>query len=373
MSDNYLIIKSLKCFSYQEIPFRNLTVLAGSNSVGKSSVIQALLLLRLAYEKAISGANKIPLNGDYALGLGNTFNIIGRKEPSENISIAFTSNGINKQARLFADIKEAQVFLRIDEPEVPLAFQDVIPYHPILRPDFHYLNAERLGPRPFYNVTDSGRNVGYRGENTISLLSSSTVRTPEFDVTEEKRFPKTENSRLLYQVEFWMGYIIPGVKINPKKILETNQSFIQYGGSSPYNVGFGISYVLPIIVAGLIARRGEMFVVENPEAHLHPSGQSRIGKFIAMVASSGVTVVVETHSEHVINGIRIAALEQSISHKDVVINFFCSSDKVDSFQPEIKSIFLNDNADLDSWPKGFFDQQQEDIARIFKLRKQNKK
>ena len=126
--------------------------------------------------------------------------------------------------------------------------------------------------------------------------------------------------------------------------------------------------MLPVITAGLLAREGEMFIVENPEAHLHPSGQSRIGQFLARVAASGVHVVIETHSEHVINGIRLASLKKEINHGDVVINFF--SKEEDEYQPNIDSIFLNAYADLEKWPKGFFDQQQQDIGEIFRLRKE---
>lgn len=360
---NILDIKGFKCFVSQEIPMRPLTVLAGSNSVGKSSVIQSLLLLRLAHEKASAGISKIPLNGEYALGLGNSFNVISRQQPSSTISILFSYKGIHERAELFADIKEAQVFLKIEKPDVPRVWHDAIPNHPVLKPDFHYLNAERLGPRPFYSVADSGRSVGSQGENTISLLSSSAAETPEYDVAKEKRFPDTENPRLRRQVEWWVNHIIPGISIDLRKVLETNVSYIQYDGASPHNVGFGISYVLPIIVAGLIARNGEMLIVENPEAHLHPSGQSRIGRFLAQIASSGVQVIIETHSEHVINGIRIASLDGTINHDQIIINFFSKHEKK---EVTIKSIDINSTGNLTNYPRGFFDQQQVDFAEIVK-------
>jgi len=370
MEANTLMIVGFKCFDEQEILFRKLTVLAGGNSVGKSSVIQSLLLLRLAYEKYKAGTNKVPLNGEYALGLGNSFDVVARQSRySESMIIQFSYGKELYTVDFLPDEKEAQVFVKA-EIDTDHLTED---HHPITRMNFHYLNAERLGPRTVHQVADIGRNVGSRGEHTIALLSSSAVNTPEYDVSAERMYPDTKNPRLLSQVGFWMNDIIPGIDINSRKVRETNQAIVQYGGAMPFNVGFGISYVLPIVVSGLIASKGEMLIVENPEAHLHPSGQSRIGRFLAAVANAGVEVVIETHSEHVINGIRVAALNGQVSHDQVSINFFSAPEGPDGFQPEVRNILLNENADLDHWPKGFFDQQQEDIARIFKLRKQNRR
>lgn len=370
--ENELLIVGFKCFDEQAVLFKRLTVLAGGNSVGKSSVVQSLLLLRLAYEKRKAGIDKIPLNGEYALRLGNSFDVIARQTSASGgtMIIQFTHQGEYKGAEFLADEKEAQVFLTTDDTYGNVEAGGA---HPITRENFHYLNAERLGPRSVYQVSDIGRSVGSQGEHTIALLSSSAANTPEYDVAAAKMYPETKSPRLLSQAGFWMNDVIPGIEISPKKILETNQAIVQYGGAMPFNVGFGISYVLPIVVSGLIAQKGDMLIVENPEAHLHPSGQSRIGRFLAVVAAAGVEVVVETHSEHVINGIRVAALKEQILPSQVSINFFSAADGPETSQPVIRNLSLNENADLDYWPKGFFDQQQEDIAQIFKLRKQKRK
>jgi predicted ATPase len=108
-------------------------------------------------------------------------------------------------------------------------------------------------------------------------------------------------------------------------------------------------------------------IVENPEAHLHPSAQSKIGKFLAMVANSDVNVIVETHSDHFINGIQIATAMNEISTDLVTINFFSQDDN--STQPKIDSISINDKGELSEWPKGFFDQTQIDFVQLFKIRK----
>jgi predicted ATPase len=133
------------------------------------------------------------------------------------------------------------------------------------------------------------------------------------------------------------------------------------------NLGFGISYILPIIATGLTAKAGCYFVVENPEAHLHPSAQSRIGRFLAMVASSGVNVIIETHSDHLVNGIQIGVAEKKINNEAVTINYFSHKEK--SIQPDVQPISITDKGELSDWPSGFFDQTQIDFAELFNLRK----
>ena len=92
---------------------------------------------------------------------------------------------------------------------------------------------------------------------------------------------------------------------------------------SPVHTGFGLTQVLPIVVAALSADEGDILLVENPEVHLHPAGQALMGQFLAKVALAGVQVIVETHSDHILNGVRVAvASKQLLGANDVAIHFF---------------------------------------------------
>ena len=79
---------------------------------------------------------------------------------------------------------------------------------------------------------------------------------------------------------------------------------------------------MPILVNGLVAQKGSIFIVENPEAHLHPKAQSNIGLFLGYLAMQGLNVVIETHSEHVINGIRKILINRDFDLGEVNILFF---------------------------------------------------
>ena len=173
-----------------------------------------------------------------------------------------------------------------------------------------------------------------------------------------------------------MDYIIPGIEMNANDVtdlrisrLSLQQPALDTGFLSPYNFGFGISYVLPIILTGLMAEEGSVFLVENPEAHLHPKGQSHIGYFLAVMALAGIQVVVETHSEHVLNGIRIAALKNGMKPEDISINFFSVNTWGMDAKHQVENIKLNHRMDLETWPEGFLDQEEEDLRTLRELRR----
>ena len=191
-----------------------------------------------------------------------------------------------------------------------------------------------------------------------SLLHPSTVNSP---------LPPTLGS----QSEAWLSSIVHPTRVRSTWLPQASAAALQFRDldvtadwARPANVGFGLTYSLPIIVAALGSTPGAaVFIVENPEAHLHPKAQSEIGKFLVRVAASGVQTIVETHSDHVLNGVRIAvAAERLLSADDVAIHFFGAAGG------EVTEITLSDNGGLSVWPPGFFDQAMEDLATVSRIR-----
>lgn len=375
-----LLIQNFKCFQDVTIPINALTVMAGANGNGKSTTIQALLFLRKTIEENckvfegyyITGKlelySKIGLNNNFMLMLGNSSNILNRQSSNNNILLGVFSDK-NHEVRVNYIADESVTQLYIEAETISPSVADKIP---ILQKEFYYLNAERVGPRVNQNITFFDfLNVGFQGEYTAQVIAEAYYQT---QVDELRKFQNVKSSRLEQQINAWLNEIIPGVSVTAKQSIETLTAQIQvenqYTKGDPTlatNIGFGISYVLPIIATGLIAVRGSYMIVENPEAHLHPSAQSKIGRFLSMVAQSGVNVIVETHSDHVINGIQIAAAKNEIENNSVIINFFSQIE--DNPQPMIENISINEKGELSKWPKGFFDQTQVDFAELFKIRK----
>jgi predicted ATPase len=175
-----------------------------------------------------------------------------------------------------------------------------------------------------------------------------------------------------------MQDLVPGIEIRVQSFPSLSATAIRLRKTGlttewlrPQNIGFGVSYVLPIIVAGLVAAPGGMLIVENPEAHLHPAGQSLVAQFLGRVASMGVQVIMETHSDHVINGLRLASVgdHHPLQPRDVRILHFRSNTRPDNNQPLVQSIGLTERGGLTSAPEGFFDQSEKDLAGILENRR----
>lgn len=358
-------LRNFKRFRTVDLRLRPMTVLTGLNGTGKSTSIQALLLARQVAEKP--GTSVVQLNGPYGLALGDSQDVL----------------------RFDAESDEIEVNLQCTDAEYDYGFTSPGERYPHLHvtrrpknppaeligtgPGFVYLMAERLGPRDLLSVTSVETaliGVGEQGQYTAQVLAeyeTKTVRPP-------LRHPHTEHdvTTLRTQVEAWASDVISPVQITAQwppglsaSVLRFEEPGLMSEPIRPANMGFGFSYALPVIVAGLLAPENGLLIVENPEAHLHPAGQSRLGRFLARVAGSGVQVVIETHSDHTVNGVRLAAAEeQTIDAKDVIVHFFGKAGDGDPV-----SIDLTEHGRLSAWPGGFFDQIETDLGRLARARR----
>lgn len=381
-----LSIKNFKCFYDIEVPINELTIFAGGNGNGKSTAIQALLLLRRTIEHCSEWKNdhfeynqindlNVELNDVYCLGLGNSLNVLPSEFKETDIELGLTSTNKSLQVK-FGTNELNEVWIT---PKKLLRNDYKYPENPLMFKQFYYLNAERIGPRikqgiKFYDYP----NVGFQGEFTAQIIADldsleieSKFKIDSNRVLNDKKYLK--GSKFQHHVNAWLSYIIDGVTIIPVKDSDTHtaritveNSYSSGKGIFPTNTGFGISYSLPIIVSCLLAEKNRILVIENPEAHLHPSAQSKMGYFLGVMASAGIKIIVETHSDHIVNGIQIAVVEKKIKSELVTINFF--SHKDNGIQPDVQSIKIKEKGELTNWPKGFFDQTQIDYAHLINLR-----
>jgi predicted ATPase len=178
---------------------------------------------------------------------------------------------------------------------------------------------------------------------------------------------------LLDQTAGWLQQLSPGVRPRAVavELADATSLRFEYTGTKldstsrqyrPSNVGFGLTYSLPIIVACLSAKRGALLLLENPEAHLHPRGQSALGLLLARCAADGVQVIVETHSDHVLNGIRVAAKRGEIASDAVAVHFF--SRNIETGESTRTSPVLLSNGRFSDWPSGFFDEWSKALDEL---------
>jgi predicted ATPase len=372
-----LSLRNFKPFKYQLLAFRQLTLLSGLNSTGKSSVLQALLLLRQSYQQELLKKTGLALNGELVnIGTAQDALFEGAGK-ADKISFELVLDDDTKGIWSFNYDQELDVLNRTSPPVAPEVYESNL-----FRDNFHYLQAERIGSRTFFQMSDFQvrqlGKLGISGEyaahflsvNQDKLIPNSRLSHPKVKLLKRGLDdPETPSKFLIDQVEAWMGEISPGTKIRlePKPDVDLISVKYFYGDSNLYratNVGFGISYTLPIIVAVLASPPGTMILIENPEAHLHPKGQSKMGELLALAASCGVQVVIETHSDHVLNGIRLAVHDGKLKPKDVQLHYFQRQEKQGQAFTEVVSPRIDRNGRIDQWPEGFFDEWDKSLEAL---------
>lgn len=360
----YLCIKKFKCFKDTSIILDDLTVLVGSNGNGKSSVIQALLLLRAAFDNS---GGLLDLNGPYGLALGTSNSVYNHDSDGTSFSIMISDSKNRQKEGYVFEINQREDSLsvnatEISQPKISGVFAETI----------YYLTAERLGPRISNRLGNlKFIHTGINGEYVAQVLAQNGGRTK---VEENRMFPKTKDPNLETQTNNWISLMFPNIRISSSMDItklcaqiNISNTILDTDYVSAPNVGFGISYALPVIVSGLIAKSNSYFIVENPEAHLHPSAQTAMGIFLAMVSSCSVKVIIETHSDHIINGIQLFIAKNPEWHDKVVINCFGIANNALDISP----VLFDKYANFSNWPKGFMDQAQKDYIELCNCRRKD--
>jgi predicted ATPase len=356
-------LRNFKRFASQTIPFNPLTLLSGLNGTGKSSIIQSLLLLRQSYQQNLIQTSGLALNGDL-VKIGTARDALHSEAQQDTIGFDLVFDSGSRASWSFEYNSQSDV-LALTSPPTPKSVWNINLFTDV----FQYLQAERLGPRPFLGMSDfqvrQHRQLGTQGEYTAHFLAifGNSEKIPSSALAH----PKENSLNLLRQVEAWLSEISPGTRItvnsNPEIDL-VNLQFSFFGGSQyrATNVGFGITYTLPVIVAILAAKPGSLLLIENPEAHLHPKGQAQMGELLARAASIGIQVIIETHSDHVLNGIRLAVHSGRLKPNEVALHFFQHQHTPDT--PMMVSPKIDRNGRIDQWPDGFFDEWDRSLDAL---------
>lgn len=330
---NKLHIQGFKCFDNEEFVLTPLTLLSGLNSSGKSTFMQAV---RMMYARSALSA------------LGPVSELVSSLH--KKMSITLTSSG----GDYLFEYPESKNY-------------DYFFVSPVLAA---YISAARLGPElylPLSQAEGRGFSVGEKGEFVLDFLEHHSELAGLPDILRRR---EANSSSVRNNVSAWLGVISPGIEMEWMAIPKADLIRAEYSGHRPNNVGFGISYALPIIAnvlvyAALVAngeQESALLMIENPEAHLHPAGQTQLGEFLARAASCGVQIVVETHSDHLLNGIRLAVKNKIL--KSVDSTFYYFNYDFNEERTSVQQPMIDDDGFFDEWPDGFFDETEKNLVRI---------
>ncbi len=362
----YIILKNFKCFDELQVRLAPLTLVTGMNGVGKSTLIQSLLLIRQSFISRYFQDDYLCLNGELA-NLINGEALLYKQAENDSVEICIEDS----EHDFVFKIQKTDSENHLQHVEIsPKDYSKLGLF--LFEDDFVYLNAERLAPQMDYKLMNPSEKKYSRlgnkhGDKAVGVLFDAIDKVTDLTIPAMKA-EAVSTLRLGDNVSAWMSYIM-GTKITAKvekvnsddlRLTYTMGDVAKENVFSPLNSAFGYSYLLPIVTAVLTAKKNGGILLENPEAHLHPAAQFRLGLFLAVAAEQGIQLIIETHSDHLLNGIRVAAKEKKISSDNVSILYFADSDGYHDAQ----RIVLDEEGDLDRWPEGFFDEWEKALDTL---------
>lgn len=392
---NSIEIKNFKSIKSKVFPLRNLNVLLGLNGQGKSSFIQSLLLLRQSNTEPNRPKGCLHLKGKY-VDIGNSRDAFYQYAKNEdlifNLSIDdHTIIPFHYTYEMEKDVLQHQSVKKniFDEDESSIDFEVVLRKNSqdigLFSNQFQYLNAYRIPPKSVYQKSNhevvQNRNIGMHGEYTAHFIETYYDEQVAFEnllhpnsFVEDRILKKTiANKTLINQINLWLGEISPSVNVRTTSINQ-DEVLLEYvfeqptyahtNRFKPANVGFGITYALPVVTALLSAKAGALLIIENPESHIHPRGQAELGKLIALVAQNDVQIIIETHSDHILNGIRVGIKQQKLDQNKARLFYFKKVVEEQEQYSAVTDIVLDRNGTLSEYPENLLDEWTNQLAKL---------
>ena len=328
-----LSIHNFKSIEQECLDIRPLTILTGLNSTGKSTCFQAILTA-LYYSSPIAS-----LLMD---GMDFTFETLrNRNVNAKNLTIQIDCG----KHKIQCGMNVARV-----ECNNPTSAD--------LEKNIFYLSANRLGFSDMETISPKYR-VGIAGEYLFG-----TFEQEKSNPVDRGLFMLNDSDTLSSHINYWLTYIlgiafeIQTEKINPTKVKVIYKSDA-LPNLSPQQLGVGVSYLVKMLIMCLRSKQGDLLMIENPELHLHPAAQARLGEFFTYIAKAGIQVLLETHCEHLINKLQYQIFKKKLEADQAIVYYKGGIAK--SFET---IHFTEDGKFKEVFPEGFFDATLEELLEI---------
>ena len=372
-------IRNFKAFrDTGSIKLGNLNVLTGINGRGKSTMLQSLLLLSQSMRASDSHS---PLhmftNGDWVklgkfqdlINVQNkganfvAFNIVTDANKDKEYALTYhpiTSDPYTAELRsMLVDGKEtfseAGGYNAGNADHVHVLMPPVFSgYTPLLRlQNMYYIAADRRGASDEEDVLTASNNL-YLDSHGNNVLHVLLQQGEEFNSAIGK----------------YLSIIFDGatfmIKADDTTVRLYMDSINNGDAFRPVNVGYGYSYILALLTAGLLAKKGDTLIIENPEAHLHPSAQAALMRFLCeVVIPKDVQVFVETHSDHIVNASLLSVRNGILSNDELSVLFFSRNNS--SADVSINNLEVTPKGRVKNPPRNFCDQYAMDLRSLMGL------
>lgn len=317
----------------ETLEIKPLTIITGVNSAGKSAVIQSILTV----------LKRADAQGGFLL-----------KSFDFSFKSAVCKYGDYDYYKIQLDTDNGNIAYVLDAEKESLGPK---PLWIGIEKNVYYLSANRKGYDP-QEFKAEDYPVGIQGEYLFGSLykEKDTPIVLDLEVGEEQK-------ALGSQVDYWLKEIL-GMKFKVNTEEKNSNIIVSYDtdelkGLMPNQLGTAVSYLAKVLIMCLRAKQGDLLMIENPEIHLHPKAQAKLGEFLTVIVNAGVQLIIETHSEHVINKIQYQIYSGKLQSDMLAIYY--KEDSHDKF----KRVVIDENGRYsEDFPEGFFDASLGDLMEI---------
>lgn len=359
-------IEGFKAIDKTSLLFKPITILTGTNSSGKSSALQGILKVQAGIEGARNFENGRERNQDMSFtqnanAITKFKNVI---QPMSEIRNRITNSKKIKISIGYHNQHEI-IFEQKEDVSHQLSFSSGNDFS--FFTELHYLSANREPIDRDTNIV--GMHDGYvdsLGQNTTFVLVKNR------NLLLRNAVCQNQNVRTLdYQLDYWLSKIVQQKIKSIAELVEIKESVTFFyemndvSNIAPDSVGTGQNHIVHILLMCLLAKEGEIVIIENPELHLHPKAQAALSEFFTMIANAGIQLIIETHSEHIIHKFCHKVFKKELDHNNIIIHY------KESVEQDFETIYINkrghysdEEGNAVMFPGGFFDATLIEILEV---------
>lgn len=341
-------IENFKSIDIEDLEFKKLTILTGTNSAGKSSIIQAILLTLSNFQQPKQIYLKEIVKLLTFKEIANVY--LNAKTVRINLKM---SDGLEYTVSI-----EDKITIVQNDTETrgrkPLKYEE----------NLQYLSANRIGPEALASYSEDLK-IGFDGKYAMGYYEQMKDKVVDAGLI------KSNVSRTIKeQIRYWLAFILDiAIDFKTEKVTEDTIKVLfsieEIEEISPVNTGAGNSYLLKILIMCLTAKKGDVLIIENPEIHLHPKAQAKLGSFFSFVANAGIQLIIETHCEHFINKLRYEVYKKNIAKEDIMIYYKNSiREKFQKIKINTNGHYIDQNNTPIKFPSGFFDSTLQELLEM---------
>lgn len=385
-------LKNFKAlYDTNECQVGKITLLTGINGRGKSSFLQSILLISQSMRKNGGSPKLLDPVGDWCK-LGNFDDVISTNAHGP-ISIEYKTDSKTEKSFVLQYKKSQESDLYGEATSIKIDDEETISFDAGTPESAVNSNATAIGA-PDELIKATGTLKGRSTYEDIAFLTSLQnlyfVSADRFSAQNSETLNKTTRDKYLGEHGQYvlnvlsqctqeqldklvkaMGEILDGasLKIDVDKI---NDRVYLYLGSQcdgevykPINVGYGYSYIISTLLSAILVPANGILIIENPEAHLHPQAQARLMKYLIRLSKEkNVQCFIETHSDHIVNGLLVSLKESAIAVEDASILFFDRKTQDYKYSIDVTNLEITQSGRVRRPPKGFCDQYGIDLRKL---------